>query len=202
MRRAVLSKRALAFALVLLSMPCVVQSQDADADAEDTFQLGEKKTGDYTLCQDIVKEIRKKGQALYHTPGPTPANMPAEDREDYELRNGKDILIGWKSIPGESCMSCSPTQEQCPTPCIDLRDYMYWACDGDDLREASVFAVAMVRSIERLASEHGVYFSCSFLLSSFFVFFIVLFPLFLFSSFSPFDSMKTNRQFSSKETHV
>ena len=130
MRRAVLSKRALAFALVLLSMPCVVQSQDADADADDTFQLGEKKTGDYTLCQDIVKEIRKKGQALYHTPGPTPANMPAEDREDYELRNGKDILIGWKSIPGESCMSCSPTQEQCPTPCIDLLDYMYWACDG------------------------------------------------------------------------
>ena len=130
MRRAVLSTRTLALALAFLFMPCMVQCQDAEDEGEDTFQLGEKKTGDYTLCQDIVKEIRKKGQSLYHTPGPTPANWPSEERDDYELRKGKNILIGWKSIPGESCMSCSPTQKDCPPPCVNLLDYMYWACDG------------------------------------------------------------------------
>ena len=78
-----------------------------------TFQLGEKKTGDYELCQNIAKEIRKKGTELYHTPGPTPANWSEHLRQDYELRVDKPILVGWKSIPGESSMSCSPAQEQC-----------------------------------------------------------------------------------------
>ena len=68
-------------------------------------------------------------------PAPTPANWPDHLRQDYELRRNrpgvkKDILVGWESIPGESCISCSPTQEDCPMACIELLDYMYWACDG------------------------------------------------------------------------
>ena len=138
-----LSRHVLRAALLLAALAVSVRTQAvgaAEEGLEADFSLGEKKTGDYTLCQDIAQEIRKKGAMLYYkkdgnpaTPVPTPANWAPHLRDDFILRNDKGIMVGWKSLPQKSCMSCAPAQQRCPVGCQDLIDHLYWACDGSKL---------------------------------------------------------------------
>ena len=132
----------LCLSTLLLAPRARAQGPGPDEGMEADFSLGEKKTGDYTLCQDIAQEIRKKGTTLYYqkagrsgreTPVPTPANWEVHLRDDFILRNEKGIMVGWKSKPERSCMSCAPAQQRCPVGCQDLIDHLYWACDGAHL---------------------------------------------------------------------